>query len=51
MCVHVANLMMDDGVMAQLKGDTFLVTLRGGIYKSISHLPKLLSIYMKNSKK
>ena len=39
-----------DGCVA-IKGDTFLVTLRGGIYKSISHLPKLLSIYMKNSKK
>ena len=34
-----------------IKGDRSLITPTGGVYKSISHLSKVLSIYMKNSKK
>jgi hypothetical protein len=35
----------------KIQGDRSLTTPTGGVYKSISHLPKLLPIYMKNSKK
>ena len=39
------------GVMQSVQGDTQITTPTPTFVKSLSHLSKLLAIYMKNSKK